>query len=96
MFFANLISGDIRLWKVFWFGVIINLLLNTITMLSVNNKVIYITIAFISVVYLIILWISVWNSANNYKGFKLWAILAKTVVVFGLLSTITSIASTLS
>ena len=42
----------------------------------------------IVIVYSIITLIGIWNSASNYTGSKIWAILAKVMVVFGFLSTL--------
>ena len=40
------------------------------------------------IIYKIVVFIAIWNSASKYTGSKIWAILAKIMVVLGFLSTL--------
>ncbi len=86
---GSFIAGNLGLAKTYWlFGVIGSVVVRfiiTFIIISGVNPIIAIVIGF---GYSIIVWIAVWNSATSYEGLKLWAILAKISVVFGILGSL--------
>jgi len=86
---GSFIAGNLGLAKTYWiFGVISSVILRfimTFIIMSGINPIIAIVMGF---AYSIIVWIAIWNSATNYDGLKLWAILAKISVVFGILGSL--------
>lgn len=86
----NLIKGEITLWKTYWlFGVLGNIIGSFLIVVftAMGNTLMFIMVAIV-IVYSIITLIGIWNSASNYTGSKIWAILAQVMVVFGFLSTL--------
>ena len=89
-FLSNLIKGEIALWKTYWlFGVIGNIiatfLINIFAQFSEN---LFFMVLVSMIIYKIVVFIAIWNSASKYTGSKMWAILAKIMVVLGFLSTL--------
>jgi hypothetical protein len=48
-----------------------------------------------SIVYSVIAAVGVWRSANNYRGWRGWAILAKASVIIGILRAMAELAKVL-
>jgi len=86
---GSFIAGNLGLAKTYWFfgviGSVIVRFIMTFIIMSGINPIIAIVIGF---GYSITVWIAVWNSATKYEGLKLWAILAKVSVVFGILASL--------
>lgn len=86
--------GDIHLARTFWlYGFGVNLLLvATMNYFLFYNKQalsssvgyigIWVLISF-SIIYFPYIFVSIWRSANNYQGLKLYAIAAKVMVILG-------------
>lgn len=89
----DLWHGDISLRKTFWhFGVFVSLLFKAISIFFIYQPQILSTtigwvffwlIATFAIIYGPFILISIWRSANKYKGLSRYAILAKVMVVFG-------------
>lgn len=100
-FLVRLFRGDIDLWVTFWvFGVSVSifykliitlLIVNSQAVLEVGGRGLFIIVLLVGLVYQPFIWIAVWRSANKYKGFSLWAFLAKFSVILGIVSTILQI-----
>ncbi len=89
IFPLNLLKGEISLWKTYWlFGVVGNICASFLIgfSMTMGNAIFILTIMSIFVMYLIIVYIGIWNSASRYKGSKIWAILAKVMVFLGVIS----------
>ena len=85
----NLIKGEIKLWKAYWlFGIVGNIIFSLLILFVTSSTYINIFFTVISIIYYIITLIGRWNSASNYNGFKLWPILAKIIVIFSILGTL--------
>jgi hypothetical protein len=92
-YFYKLLNGKTSLWVVFWFWFIfitflIEVFFETIFMDSVyaQNKDSYVEL-FIYVVitiYAIGIFLTIFRTANKYKGFKLWSFLSKVLVTINL------------
>ena len=89
-FLSNLIKGEIALWKTYWlFGVIGNIIATIlINIFAQFSESLFLIILIIAIVYQIVVFIAIWNSASKYAGSKIWAILAKIMVGLGVLSSI--------
>ena len=89
--------GHVPLWKTYWlFGVLVNSAILIIIgliitccsdyVLSTNIKLFWTTIIMAYAIwYPPFILIAVWRSANNYKGNKRWAGLAKIAVIFSVI-----------
>lgn len=91
-FFKKLGNGNFGLAKTFWlYNFLVNVVFSIITrlLLSYNNYSFYFFWLFIifipSLAYVIIVGMGVWSSAKNYLGPKIWAVLAKISVIFGVI-----------
>lgn len=87
---VNLIKGEIALWKSYWlFGVLGNIVSAFLVSISsiVSLELMFI-VSIIALAYSICVLIGIWNSASNYTGSKVWTILAKIMVVLGVLATL--------
>ncbi len=85
-FFSKLVQGELGLAKTFWiFGLLIQLMLVFIIS-TIPIEVLTIIGLLLILTYEIIVIFGVWRAATKYEGFKLWAILAKIVVIFWLLN----------
>lgn len=93
--FKSLKDGDFGLAKTYWlFGVLGNLLISiTLNFLTGLAMAIY---SLFSLAYGVTVLLGIWNAANRYTGFKLWAILAKLAAILGFLFVILSIILLLS
>lgn len=87
-FLNNLLKGNISLWKTYWlFGVIGNIIATTlINIFTQFSETLFFIILIIAIAYKIGVFIAIWNSASKYVGLKIWAILAKIMVVLGFIS----------
>lgn len=85
-FFSKLINGDFGLAKSFWvYGVLVFFLSNIIFNVAISNFGVSVgmVIGFmlVSTIYEITVILGVWCASNKYQGQRLWAILAKIVMV---------------
>lgn len=96
-FLIRLIKGEISLPVTYWvFGYIANILFLAIQsyMLecvkqkgqwdSIYDFFIFWSFSIFAIIYSIFICIAIWNSADNYKGRKLWATLSKAAVLLGI------------
>ncbi len=89
----DLWHGDIPLSKTFWlFGVCASVLFKAIFLYFTFQPqifstdigwIIFLPITILALIYSPFILISIWRSANKYKGLARYAILAKVMVVFG-------------
>jgi len=87
----SLWRGEIALWKCFWLFGVVGLLglsyaqgwFNLSIIKNLPGASVYLIIAFaaLSLIYLLIILVSVWRSATRYKGIKIWKYLAKFAVI---------------
>ncbi len=83
--------GEEPLWRAYWiYGVLVNGLLfgvlGAVIVLMIDLRpllVAYLAFLFVAGVFNIV---SVWRSAGNHTGSKVWALLARAVCVLGALS----------
>ena len=89
-FLSNLIKGEIALWKTYWlFGVLGNVIATFLINVSAHfSEALFFIILVSMIIYKIGVFIAIWNSASKYVGAKVWAILAKIMVVLGVLATL--------
>lgn len=89
--FKKVFNGDERLVITFWgwgflgsivYGIIVTLLLG---LLGLATPLI---LAIARLPWSIFVWISVWRSSDKYKGPSHWALIAKGLVILGVLFTI--------
>jgi hypothetical protein len=94
-------KGELSLAKTFWVGwvlpnIIVQLLISSNLFNQLLGKSINISLALYTflafgtpilfVIYQLFMAVSIWRSANNYEGKKLWCVIAKGIlVVFGLI-----------
>lgn len=90
-FLKKLIRGDIPLWKTFWFGGILTIYIMTkaVRFLTdfvfenveiwyfTNFTVALVIPSFSLYVWMVIISISIWRSANNHTNNRLWSFLSK-------------------
>ena len=98
IFITNLKEGNYGLFKTYWVyyvlvEFVLTLIMRVITqILGADNyslgfiisSVIFFTFIF---VYKIFAWVGIWRASNRYTGAVAWAILAKVMVVFSILIT---------
>ena len=85
-FFSKLINGNFSLAKSFWvYGVLVLFLLNIIFNVVISNFGVSVEVIIgfmlVSTIYEITVIVGVWCASNKYQGQRLWAILAKIVMV---------------
>ncbi len=99
-FLSKLIDGDYGLAKTFWvYGFLTKWVLNFILQLIARSSgsMGFISIGvFLITTYEILLLFGIWNSAKKYNGPSMWAIIAKILVILGLLTLIFGIMSFIS
>jgi len=92
-YFYKLLNGKTSLWVVFWFWFIfisflIEVFFETIFMDSIyaqnRDSYVELIIYIIITAYAIGIFLTVFRTANKYKGFKLWSFLAKVLVTINL------------
>lgn len=92
-YFHRLLNGETSLWVVFWFWLIfitflIEVFFEAIFMDSIyaQNRESYVEliIYIIITIYAIAIFLTIFKTANRYKGFKLWSFLSKIVVTLNL------------
>jgi len=87
-FFSKLINGDYGLAQTYWFyGFVINLLFNVLLVLfskTIPDRNLVLITLIISIIWNFLVLIGIWRAAGKYKGPKIWAILARIVVIIGL------------
>ena len=87
-FFSKLINGDCGLAQTYWFyGFVINLLFNVLLVLfskTIPDRNLVLITLIISIIWNFLVLIGIWRAAGKYKGPKIWAILARIVVIIGL------------
>jgi hypothetical protein len=99
--------GELSLAKSFWLNgfvigfisrVLFSGLLTASQFLGSANVVVPVFFALQALNILVVVWIlvGIWRAASNYAGRRLWAILAKIVVVIGVLGSAAIVAKNLS
>jgi hypothetical protein len=92
-YFYKLLNGKTSLWVVFWFWFIfltflIEVFFEVIFMDSVyaqnRDSYVELIIYIIITIYAITIFLTVFRTANKYKGFKLWSFLSKVLVTINL------------
>ncbi|MBC15769.1 membrane protein of unknown function [Pseudodesulfovibrio profundus] len=97
-FLRQLWRGEVALVKTYWiFGVLASFLLNGIVLLLsrslAGTGAIWpmFVFWFISIIYTLFIAVAIWRSADKYTGRKVWAILAKIMVVLSVLQTVLNV-----
>lgn len=89
-YFMNLLKGNVPLWTTYWVyyflvGIFFNIINKIIEFnyfsLNEHFEVAILGYFYFIVAYQLLISVAVWNSAGNYKGKKLWAILARISAV---------------
>ncbi len=89
-FFYKLRAGDYGLFKTYWvYGTLIGMISSGLISLMENIEI-FTTFTLVHYIYQFIVLMGVWNAANKYNGYKLWAILAKISIILGLVVMIVS------
>jgi len=89
-FFENLSSGNYGLAKTYWiYGVIVGFILGVPFRFITSIAAIYVYFALVTG-YQMAVFPGIWHSADEYKGPKIWSVLAKLAVVIGMLILIVS------
>lgn len=84
-FIKRLMFGDYGLYKTYWiFGYLVGAVATPIIYLIESDSRLQL-LTFAHFIYQFIVYIGIWNSANKYKGLRLWVVLAKTTSVLGIL-----------
>ncbi len=85
----DLLSGDMELWKAYWIlfagGTLFLSLIEQWLAKNIESPWFLIFISILIILYIVVVSIGVWNSANNYVGDTMWAIAAKIVVTIAIL-----------
>ncbi len=88
--------GEIALVKAYWiYGVLVQLIIfgipefimqaNDYEPKSLTAFAVLAVYGFVfTPVYKVFIFVAIWRSANNYEGRKIWSILAKIAIVFGI------------
>ena len=77
-------NGDVPLWKSYWLvgslaSIPIWFLINLVYVFSFG-------LAFaISIGFQVFLYVGIWRSSDKYEGSKIWSVLAKVAIIFGLI-----------
>ena len=83
-FFIKLEMGEYGLAKTFWlYGFVIRVLTTSILKL-IPNKNVFIVAILLSLFYDLLVMMGTWRAANQYQGLKIWALLAKALVILGI------------
>jgi len=83
-FFRKLRDGDFGLAKTYWvFAVVIGSLLGIIMNILSYIPILGFFFALFVIFYQITAWIGIWRASYRYHGPKVWAVLARVVVVLG-------------
>jgi hypothetical protein len=84
-FFSKLAKGELGLAKTYWLygvlvGIVVSIISNVIT--SIGGLII---LMLAHTAYSIPVLMGIWRASSKYQGLKVWAILAKVAVVFGVI-----------
>ncbi|MEQ1531542.1 MAG: hypothetical protein ABL925_19680 [Methylococcales bacterium] len=78
--FSKLANGDFGLAKTFVNSLLFGLIFGSVLQLLDSAGSIVVFLLFYTA-YMIPLQMGLWNAADKYRGFKIWAVLAKILVV---------------
>lgn len=106
VFVKELWRGDVSLAFTYWVVLVIGNFLFVLNdmyweasgfynVMTFEKVVSFWTFIAVGIIYFLFTAVCVWRSANKYKGRILWPILAKAVVVFGVMRTIVDITKIL-
>lgn len=92
---ATLWQGRVPLWKAYWLyavpgGVCVNVLHHSVAaaLFPARNamaSLIILVAGLASLGYFVLMVVAVWRSAGRYRGFFLWPLLARIIVVLNIL-----------
>lgn len=87
--------GELPLVLTYWaYGVGGNIAMKLFLLtLAVAMPVLALPVLLLSLIYSIFISVAIWRSANKYEGNRLWAILAKIAIIFGVLNAFASLAN---
>lgn len=90
-FFTKLEMGEYGLAKTFWlYGFLVRVIANGI-LKFISNKNIFIVCILLYALYELFVMVGIWRAANQYKGLKLWAALAKVAIILGIFAMLVSL-----
>jgi hypothetical protein len=91
---AEIWDGKLPLVKVYWlYGVAVGAFFTIFSLLIKDYPIALIVIAIALIPYQILVFVGIWRSADAYRDKKIWAILAKVHVVFGVIAALNGVAS---
>jgi hypothetical protein len=91
---AEIWDGKLPLVKVYWlYGVAVGAFFTILSLLIKDYPIALIVIAIALIPYQILVFVGIWRSADAYRDKKIWAILAKVHVVFGVIAALNGVAS---
>ena len=99
--FSRLVDGDYGLAKTYWlFGVLVNVVFNVLFKViesTASNPrqalAQMLILTSIGVAYGVVVIIGTWRASSKYQGPKFWAILAKIMVVIGIVGLVVALLS---
>ena len=87
-------TGELSLVKVYWlYGVAIGLVLIIFSLLIKDYPTALILLTIVLLPYQLLVFVGIWRSADAYTNKKLWAVLAKVHVVFGVIAALNGVAT---
>lgn len=91
---AEIWDGKLPLVKVYWlYGVAVGAFFTILSLLIKDYPIALIVIAIALIPYQILVFVGIWRSADAYRDKKIWAILAKVHVVFGVIAVLNGVAT---
>jgi len=84
-FFKRLSNGDFGLAKTYWlYGVVVGIAFRLLTTI-IPSPVIVAILSVAWIAYAVFLYMGIWKAAGRYTGERIWAVLAKIMVILGAL-----------
>lgn len=91
-FFSKLSNGDFGLAKTYWlYWVLVGFVWNFAFQL-IESPVFLIVVGLAAMTYQVVVIMGTWRAAEKYEGSKFWAVLAKIVVVLGVIFLLAALA----
>ena len=91
-FFSKLAGGEYGLARTYWlYGVVVGLIYRILLLIPSLAVMLILTLAYL--VYCVPLLMGIWRAADGYNGPKVWAVLARIVVIISLLGLIYLVAA---
>lgn len=86
--FKKVFNGDERLVITFWvWGFLGSIVYNAIVWFAFGFAGLMV-VGLLRLLYGVFIWVSIWRSSDKYKGPSHWALIAKILVILGVIGTI--------